>query len=105
RRRVQRISLAPGARCIENAVRDERRRLLAAIRIELVEPRRREPDQGVLVDLRQRRVALLEVRAAVREPVLRLARRVLQALLGDGTREIRRWSGGLVIGAASGEHG
>jgi hypothetical protein len=32
-------------------------------------------------------VALLEVRAAVREPVLGLARRVLQALLGDGTRE------------------
>ena len=58
-RRVQRVRLAPGARRVQHAVDDERRRLLAAIRVELVVPRRRETLERVLVDARQRRMALL----------------------------------------------
>ena len=51
RRGVQRVGFAPRARRVEHAVGDERRRFLAAIRIELVIPSGREPAQRFLVDL------------------------------------------------------
>ncbi len=68
-RGVDRLHLAPRAGGIQHAVDDQRRGFLAAMRVEVDEPREAELLDVAGVDLRERREALLRVRAPVREPV------------------------------------
>ena len=72
RRRVEGVDFAPRGRDVENAVRDQRRRLLAATRVEVGEPREPELADGFPVDLFERAETLLAVGSPVRQPLSRL---------------------------------
>jgi hypothetical protein len=67
--RVERKYFAPCRSDVHRAVDDQRRRLLAALGVEIEIPRELQVLHVALVDRRQRAEALLVVCAAVREPV------------------------------------
>jgi hypothetical protein len=88
--RLERVDDRVGAGRVHAAVDDDRRRLGAAVDVDLVVPGEAELVDVLVVDLVERAVALLVVSAAVREPVAGLLVGGQDARAVDGRRGMSR---------------